>query len=95
MVIIEQSIKLLIKKNQTEYEETDVFATINPVGRDEFAAAGQLGFKATFQLEVWGFEYTGQTEISINRKRYAVYRTYGPKKNGKIELYVAERLGKS
>ena len=69
-------------------------ATINPVGRDEFAAAGQLGYKATSQLEVWGFEYDGQTEVSIDGKRYAVYRTYGPKTNGKTELYIAERVGK-
>ena len=87
-------IKLLIKKNQTEYQETEVIASINPVGRDEFAAAGQLGYKATSQLEVWDFEYDGQTEVSIDGKRYAVYRTYGPKSNGKTELYIAERVGK-
>lgn len=74
--------------------ETDVIAKINPVGRDEFATAGQLGYKATFQLEVWEFEYSRQTEVSIDGKRYAIYRTYGPKKNGKIELYAAERVGK-
>lgn len=87
--------KLLVKKNQAEYLETDVIAKINPVGRDEFAAAGQLGHKAAFQLEIWGFEYSGQTEVSIDGKRYAIYRTYGPKTNGKIELYVEERAGKS
>lgn len=86
---------MLIKKNQAEYLETDVIAKKNPVGRDEVTAAGQLGYKATFQLEVWDFEYSGQTEVSIDGKRYAIYRTYGPKKNGKIELYVAERVGKS
>lgn len=94
MGIIEALIKLLVKKNQTEYQEKEVVADINPVGRDEFTAAGQLGYKATFQAEVWGFEYDGQTEASINGKRYAIYRTYGPKKNGKTELYVAERVGK-
>jgi hypothetical protein len=92
--IIEKPIKLLIKKNQTEYQETEVIASINPVGRDEFAAAGQLGYKATSQLEVWDFEYDGQTEVYIDGKRYAVYRTYGPKSNGKTELYIAERVGK-
>mgnify|MGYP003210538720 FL=1 len=80
----------MIKKNQTEYQETEVIASINPVGR----AAGQLGYKATSQLEVWDFEYDGQTEVSIDGKRYAVYRTYGPKSNGKTELYIAERVGK-
>ena len=81
----------MIKKNQTEYQETEVIASINPVGRDEFTAAGQLGYKATSQLEVWDFEYDGPTEVSIDGKRY---RTYGPKSNGKTELYIAERVGK-
>lgn len=94
MVIIEAQIKLLIKKNQKEYLESKVFAKISPVGRDEFAAAGQDGFKASFQAEVWGFEYDGQTEIEIDGKRLAIYRTYGPKANGKIELYAGERVGK-
>ncbi|MCH5340060.1 MAG: hypothetical protein J1E01_01205 [Acetatifactor sp.] len=86
---------MLIKKNQTEYLETKIFATISPVGRDEFAAAGQGGLKASFQAEVWEFEYDRQTEIELNGKRYAIYRTYGPKPNGKIELYAGERAGKA
>lgn len=94
MVIIEAQIKLLIKKNQKEYLESKVFAKISPTGRDEFAAAGQGGFKASFQAEVWGFEYDGQTEIEIDGKRLVIYRTYGPKANGKIELYAGERVGK-
>lgn len=73
MGTIEKSIKLLIKKNQTEYQETEVIASINPVGRDEFAAAGQLGYKATSQLEVWDFEYDGQTEVSIDGKALSPY----------------------
>lgn len=85
---------LLVKKNQTEYLEKEVFAEINPVGRDEFTAAGQKDYKASMMIEVWGFEYEGQTEVSIDGKRYAVYRTYGPKSNGKTELYIAERVGK-
>lgn len=94
MATIEALIKLLAKKNQTEYEETEVVAKINPVGRDEFAAAGQKGHKAEFMLEVWAFEYSGQKEAMVNGERYAIYRTYGPKPNGKTELYAAERAGK-
>lgn len=94
MVTIEALIKLLTKKNQTEYEETEVIAKIYPSGRDEFAAAGQRGYKAEFMLEVWAFEYAGQKEAMINGERYAIYRTYGPKPSGKTELYVAERAGK-
>ena len=95
MGIIEAQIKLLVKKNQTEYQETKVFATISPVGRDEFAEAGQKGYKASFQAEVWVFEYNGQTEIELDGKRSTIYRTYGPKPNGKIELYAGERTGKA
>lgn len=94
MAIIEKLIELLVKKNQTEYEKTPIIAEVNPVGRDEFAAAGQNGYKASFMLEVWEFEYTGQSEAIIDEKKYAVYRTYGPKDSGKIELYIAERVGK-
>lgn len=93
MAIIEKLIDLLVKKNQTEYEKTQVIAEVNPVGRDEFAAAGQNGYKASFMLEVWEFEYKGQTEVSIDQKKYSIYRTYGPKDSGKIELYVAEKVG--
>ena len=70
-----------------------VFAKINPVGRDEFTAAGQRNYKASMMVEVWGFEYNGQTEIEVG-KRMAIYRTYGTRSDGKIELYAGERVGK-
>lgn len=45
-------------------------------------------------VEVWGFEYENQTEIKVDGKKMAIYRTYGPKSNGKVELYAGERVGK-
>ena len=95
MAIIEASVTLVIKKNQTENKETKAFADIAPVGRAEFAAAGQRGFKAAHKAEVWGFEYNNEPEIVINGQKYTIYRTYGPKANGKIELYAAERVGRN
>lgn len=94
MATIEAQIKLLTKKNQKEYLEKTVYGEINPVGRDEFGAAGQRGYKASAMVEVWGFEYENQTEIMVDNNKYAIYRTYGPKNNGKIELYAGERVGK-
>lgn len=85
----------MVKKNQKEYEETEAMAKVRPVGRDEFSAAGQKGFKAEFMIEVWAFEYSGQKEAMVGGERYAIYRTYGPKPNGKTELYLAERVGKN
>ena len=86
---------LLVKKNQTEYLEKEVFAEINPVGRDEFTAAGQKDYKASMMIEVWGFEYEGQTEVMVDGRKMAIYRTYRPKNTGKVELYAGERIGKS
>ena len=95
MVIVEAQITLIVKKNQTENIESKVYATLFPVGRDEFAAAGQRGFKASFRADIWGFEYGGQPEMVVEGKKMAIYRTYGPKDDGKIELYAGEKVGKA
>lgn len=71
-----------------------MFAECYPVGRDEFHAAGQSGYKPSFRADVWADEYSGEVIIEIDGKRYDIYRTYGPKGNGKIELYASERAGK-
>ena len=65
-------------------EKTVVFAEKNPVGRDEFQSAGVNGYKA---------EYDEQPELLEGNKRLTIYRTYGARPDGKIELYVAERVG--
>ena len=46
-------------------------------------------------MNLWGFEYEGQTEVMVDGRKMAIYRTYGPKNNGKVELYAGERIGKS
>ena len=86
--------KLIKKKNQSEFLETEVFADCYPVGRDEFNIAGQNGHKPSFRADVWGFEYNEHPFIEIEGTRYDIYRTYGPKPHGKIELYASERTGK-
>ena len=59
------------------------------------SAAGQKDYKASMMIEVWGFEYEGQTEVMVDGRKMAIYRTYGPKNTGKVELYAGERIGKS
>ncbi|MCL2052776.1 MAG: hypothetical protein FWG91_13775 [Lachnospiraceae bacterium] len=81
------------KKNQREKIKKKVLAAITPTGRDEHFAAGKRGIKSSFKAEIWEFEYSGQTGLIYGGKEYAIYRTYGPKQNGKIELYAAERAG--
>ena len=74
-------------------QKTDIFAEIESTGRDEFVAAGQKGFKATKKFTIWANEYDDQPEVEYNGKRLSIYRTYGPRKDDKIELYAAERIG--
>ena len=64
-------------------EKTVVFAEMNPVGRDEFQSAGVI----------WAEEYDEQPELLAGNKRLTIYRTYGARPDGKIELYAAERVG--
>lgn len=75
---------LLVKKNQTEYLEKEVFAEINPVGRDEFTAAGQKDYKASMMIEVWGFEYEGQTEVMVDGRKW--------QSTGRMDRRTPERL---
>lgn len=72
---------------------TSVYATVDPVGRDEFNAAGQMGMKAEYKFTIWAAEYDGQDEVEYNGKRLSIYRTYGARRDDKMELYVAERAG--
>ena len=91
---MEAKIILTIKKNQKDRIKKHVFAKINPITREEFAAAGQRDVKPSFMAEVWGFEFEDHTGIIYEGKEYSIYRTYGPKQSGKIELYASERAGR-
>lgn len=70
-----------------------MIARVEPIGRDEFVAAGQKGMKARHKFEVWSNEYNEQSEIEFNNRRLSIYRTYGPRADGRIELYAGERAG--
>lgn len=76
-----------------EDQKTTVFAEMNPIGRDEFQSAGVNGYKAENQFVIWAEEYDDQPEIMVGNKRLTVYRTYGIRPDGKIELYATERVG--
>lgn len=76
-----------------EEEKVTVFAERNPVGRDEFQSAGVNGYKASAQFVIWAEEYDEQPELRVGSERLTIYRTYGPRKDNKIELYAAERVG--
>lgn len=66
---------------------------MNPIGRDEYAAAGEKGMKARYMFEVYASEYSDQSVVIFGKERLTVYRTYGPKDNDKIEVYAGQRVG--
>ena len=85
----------LIEPGERREEDikTGVFATVNPIGRDEFAAAGQKSMKARYKFDVWESEYNDEQELLYKGSRLTIYRTYGPRSDGKMELYAGERAG--
>lgn len=49
--------------------------------------------KARYKFNVWENEYKDEQEVEYNGRRLTIYRTYGPRPDGKIELYTGERAG--
>ena len=91
---MKEGIIKLIQRGQTKEddESTEVFAIVEPTGRDEFEAAGQFGMKAECKFTIWAFEYDEQTEVEYNNKTLTIYRTY-ERDDERVELYAAERAG--
>ena len=73
-------------------EITQVYAERYSTGQNEFAAAGQAGFKSSVKFRIWTSEYDEQPELIHNNKRLTIYRTF-ERDDGKTELYAAERVG--
>ncbi len=86
-------ILISVGSSADEDVRTAVFAEVDPVGRDEYEAAGQQGMKAEYKFTVWAAEYDGQEEVEYNGRRLSIYRTYGARSDDKTELYAAERAG--
>lgn len=64
----------MIDQGETREEDVKakVFATVNPIGRDEYAAAGEKGMKARYMFEVFANEYTGQDVVLYGSERLTV-----------------------
>lgn len=94
MITIEAVITLISSgETRAEDTKTTVFASANPIGRDEYAAAGEKGMKARYMFEVYANEYHDEDAVLYGSERLAVYRTYGPKLNDKVEVYAGQRVG--
>ena len=73
-------------------ERTDVFGSVESVGRSEFFAGAQTGLKPQYKVTLWESDYDEQPIAVVRGKRMSVYRTY-VRDDQKIELYLAEKIG--
>lgn len=75
--------------------ETTVWARRSSVTVQEWTSAGERGVNPEMRVEVYGFEYSGQTIVKIGSENYGVYRTYSKPGSEKIELYLEKKGGVS
>ncbi len=89
-------VTLISELDEKTEESKEVFATVEGVGQKEFFSAAQSGFKAEYKVSLWQSDYEGQTLAEFEdygqKRRFNVYRKY-PRKDGKIELYLSDKLG--
>ena len=73
----------MIDQGETREEDVKakVFATVNPIGRDEYAAAGEKGMKARYMFEVFANEYTGQDVVLYGSAKKNTYESKSSKRN--------------
>ncbi|MDL2250769.1 hypothetical protein LJC51_08960 [Lachnospiraceae bacterium OttesenSCG-928-J05] len=70
-----------------------MFASLYPITAQEFVNARQVGLKPELKFEIYAEEYADQEEVIFNDRRLSIYRVYGPKDDGKLELYTEGRVG--
>jgi len=78
--------------NQTATEtETVIYVTEQSLSRAEWVAAGRAGLNLQHLLVTPAINYSGQTEIEYENRRYSIYRTY--QFGDDIELYCEAKGG--
>ena len=70
--------------------ETEVFCSVNAgVVRSEFYEAYKAGIRLSVTVELWENDYSDQTFLEHEKKRYKIVRTY-PTGHGTLELTCSE-----
>lgn len=73
--------------------EREIWATLQPISRNEWTTAGQRGVEAIFRVLIYTFEYHDELTVEIDGQRYGVYRSYIDMGNDKTELYLESKAG--
>ena len=77
---------------QTKTEtRKQVFGQVDSVTASEFFEGGRNGLTPELRFSVFLYDYSGETVVEYDGKRYSVYRTYKAR-NDIMELY-CERKG--
>lgn len=77
----------------TGEETREIFVRADSVGRNEFFAGGQAGFRPELRFTVFADEYQGEAVCEYEGMRYAIYRTYHVPGTDWLELYAQREVG--
>lgn len=72
------------------YTDTEVWADVKSIGRQEFYGATTAGVKVDVAFDVHVEDWNNQTAVTYSGKNYEIVRSY-QKGNGVVELVCAMR----
>lgn len=75
-----------------EEHRTVILCGVKSVHNNEFYKAAQIGLKPNIVFIVHAYEYSGQTAVTFEGKRYEIIRTY-QKDIEEMELVAQEKVG--
>lgn len=78
---------------RTEASRRTIFGHRGSITRAEWAEAGRRDINADFRVDIYGFEYEGETTVEVGAAKYGVYRTYSRPNSDYIELYLERKGG--
>lgn len=73
--------------------QTEVWAHITSVSRNEWAVAGQNGLSPAYVATTHVSNYSGESVAVWKGKRFSIYRSYLKDGTDDIELYLEEKAG--
>ncbi len=74
-------------------QRTPVWASIQSASRAEWMQAGQQGLNPSLMVSTPIVNYSGEEQVEVGGKRYAIYRTYFNRGSDMVELYLTDKAG--
>ena len=70
----------------------EVYCTIESISQTEYLQVFLSGLKPQLKITMCWVDYSDETVVEYNEKRYSIYRTY-LRNDERIELYLTEKAG--